>query len=838
MKAIKIKLLLEKSGDYYVLYINRGLLYSKVGNYQEALIDFTKAIELNPADANIYSLRGDIYLIIEDYTNAYNDYLQAIKLDSNNPQYYRQMALAYAIIGSIDNVKRNLELAEIKENKFNSLQNELGLYEFSTGYFQKAIDHFGRFIELNPHLAIGYQNRGATLYQAGNLKEAINDFDEAICLDPANADLYQMRAISFMSLPAINEEEKSSHLLEAQNNLLHALEINPNNVKICQNLAAFYFLRGNTDAAIEYYEKVLALTPTKDHLHVLKKLSLIYLERCEYEKSLMHCEKATQLGFKDGEFYLIQGHCFFETNQFEQAILKYDLAVNAGCDDSNVYFNRAQAYFCLRQFDQALSDVNRVLKANPVYTECYKLRGIIFLSMHKNFEAYSDFRMAINTSSAKLFTNSNTNANNASITEFTQNDEELFSQLNETITFLSDLFNYKTLFQSRLLREKIFIEKLRQIDLHSFGHGLVVGMMDGGVETLNEIGPFLANLIFHPIETTEELLTAIQFLFSKALEEEWNAIFEALAPELKELYSTWDKIEDYHKGKLTGLFIGKNGVAALTAIGAIKTLSKLKSIVICNNSKAKFSRLLKRMSPKVTPIPIAELPILQFSKDKAWHMPYPGGELIESQFYTDYTLARMVPDSIQNKAILEAKAIEKIQELGLKFTTWEEIEKGALIEKSKSLSIDPRGIPPSVIEAEIANPGSVGGKIEIILNEKGDIVTVLPLQKVQDIANTGSILIKTENVIHHVMQEHHHWEKVIKLSRDINEDFRKILKFIDDNKIIQKANINETFNHRTLPITVTEYRMKINGYEIAVFMENYLETKEVFLKNAYVITPK
>jgi len=37
---------------------------------------------------------------------------------------------------------------------------------------------------------------------------------------------------------------------------------------------------------------------------------------------------------------------------------------------------------------------------------------------------------------------------------------------------------------------------------------------------------------------------------------------------------------------------------------------------------------------------------------------------------------------------------------------------------------DPRNIPPSVIEAEIARPGSTSVRVE--LNQKGDVVTVMP----------------------------------------------------------------------------------------------------------------
>jgi len=37
---------------------------------------------------------------------------------------------------------------------------------------------------------------------------------------------------------------------------------------------------------------------------------------------------------------------------------------------------------------------------------------------------------------------------------------------------------------------------------------------------------------------------------------------------------------------------------------------------------------------------------------------------------------------------------------------------------------NPRGVPPSVIEAEIAHPISTG--VRVISNEKGNVITVIP----------------------------------------------------------------------------------------------------------------
>jgi hypothetical protein len=69
-------------------------------------------------------------------------------------------------------------------------------------------------------------------------------------------------------------------------------------------------------------------------------------------------------------------------------------------------------------------------------------------------------------------------------------------------------------------------------------------------------------------------------------------------------------------------------------------------------------------------------------------------------------------------AEIEARALKRAEAKGLQVGT---PEFRAWWHKNGP---DPRGIPPSVIEAEIAHPGSTG--IKVITNNYGLVVTVIP----------------------------------------------------------------------------------------------------------------
>jgi hypothetical protein len=100
--------------------------------------------------------------------------------------------------------------------------------------------------------------------------------------------------------------------------------------------------------------------------------------------------------------------------------------------------------------------------------------------------------------------------------------------------------------------------------------------------------------------------------------------------------------------------------------------------------------------------------------------PEGGGMLINGRWYTEHALERMAPKTPQVQAELALRAAKRLERLGLKSTpAYDACLKSALKE------IKPRGVPPSVVEAEIMKPGSTS--VRVITAKGGRIVvTVIP----------------------------------------------------------------------------------------------------------------
>lgn len=104
-----------------------GVRYLSEGNYEEAILAFTAAIEIDPKQAPAYVGRGDAYFtaaqtlmegmdsaefpaeVTTGYENAIADYLETLDLDESAAEIYRKIADIYVMLGDEDSAVAILE---------------------------------------------------------------------------------------------------------------------------------------------------------------------------------------------------------------------------------------------------------------------------------------------------------------------------------------------------------------------------------------------------------------------------------------------------------------------------------------------------------------------------------------------------------------------------------------------------------------------------------------------------------------------------------------------------------------------------------------------------------
>jgi tetratricopeptide (TPR) repeat protein len=94
--AIKyLSIAVEKGIEDDSLYYRRGICYEETNMIDLAINDYSKAIAINPNNADAYYNRGNLYLNTSDIIQAKRDYEKNIEIEPTAPKPY--IALAYLL---------------------------------------------------------------------------------------------------------------------------------------------------------------------------------------------------------------------------------------------------------------------------------------------------------------------------------------------------------------------------------------------------------------------------------------------------------------------------------------------------------------------------------------------------------------------------------------------------------------------------------------------------------------------------------------------------------------------------------------------------------------------
>lgn len=170
--------------------------YNK-GNYQSALIDLNKAINLNPDYANAFTSRGNTYQALKDYQRAIADHDKAIALNPTLALAYSNRGNAYQDLGDSQRAISNYDKAISLDPQLAIAYTSRGNAYSKLNEYPKALDDQNTAISLNPDFSIAYYNRGNIYFALKDHRKAILDFSQAIFFNPNFAYAYSNRGFTY-----------------------------------------------------------------------------------------------------------------------------------------------------------------------------------------------------------------------------------------------------------------------------------------------------------------------------------------------------------------------------------------------------------------------------------------------------------------------------------------------------------------------------------------------------------------------------------------------------------------------------------------------------------------
>ena len=200
----------------------KGYALSKLGELEEAISHYNKAIEINPEDYSVYINLGFVKLIQEEYDAAITLYNHVIdNLDFKSWQGYNDRGFAKYL---------------------------KGIRDCSIRQMNEAIKDCNKALEINPYSSVVYSNRGKAKSYKKWYEDAIKDFNKSIKRNPYRAEVYGYLGIAHYNWGI--EDNNWGMLYESIDDFNKSIEVNP-------KLYEFYFHRGEAFKEVKMYDEAI-----------------------------------------------------------------------------------------------------------------------------------------------------------------------------------------------------------------------------------------------------------------------------------------------------------------------------------------------------------------------------------------------------------------------------------------------------------------------------------------------------------------------------------------------------------------------------------------------------
>ena len=209
------------------LWLERGAIFLKRKDYQEALEAYKQAILLDHNDALAYSGKSEALFRLERYKEALDASNQAISLDSNlaaawknkgnalgRLKRYEDALAAYEQALHIDpnytlawhgkgnalgDLKRDEDALVAYEQalhidpNYTLAWNNKGGALFNLNRYEDALVAYEQALHIDPNYTLAWNNKGSALFNLNRYQEALAAYEQAIHLDPNNTSAQDSR---------------------------------------------------------------------------------------------------------------------------------------------------------------------------------------------------------------------------------------------------------------------------------------------------------------------------------------------------------------------------------------------------------------------------------------------------------------------------------------------------------------------------------------------------------------------------------------------------------------------------------------------------------------------
>lgn len=246
--------ILDTSPENAYAYVNRGICYRMVFDYQRAVDDFNRAEELRMETPYLWMNRAMAYISLREYDKAMADLNLLVEKEPENPSnlFYRG-ELFFRLEDydrAIEDYSRALDLRQAAH-----LYYVRGDAYSRIGENEKALADYTQAAEIRPYAIAFLLAKARLLGKMDRFDEARETLDKAVRKQPERYATYIERAV--ISASQTLEASRTADLAKALQFLDDEIFFRPHDPTVYSDQARVYEMTGETEKALESYQKAI-----------------------------------------------------------------------------------------------------------------------------------------------------------------------------------------------------------------------------------------------------------------------------------------------------------------------------------------------------------------------------------------------------------------------------------------------------------------------------------------------------------------------------------------------------------------------------------------------------
>ncbi|WP_010250125.1 J domain-containing protein [Acetivibrio cellulolyticus] len=197
---------IQKSENMGSSYYYKILSLLNSSNHKEALRELANAISLKLENVDrFYELKGDVLSFQNQYNEALEEYKKAIEIDPACSSYYYSMGYNLNNLSKFEDalqyLNKAIELDPTVANYFICKSHSL----YTLGKYKACIEECDKALEVEPDYMPAFRNKAWAFYKLGNVDEAEKFCQNALKIDGSNVNLLYLK-VNILRQKGLNQD--------------------------------------------------------------------------------------------------------------------------------------------------------------------------------------------------------------------------------------------------------------------------------------------------------------------------------------------------------------------------------------------------------------------------------------------------------------------------------------------------------------------------------------------------------------------------------------------------------------------------------------------------------